>query len=349
MTTLNDGYYIINNTTSGSIGTINLIGSSTAITGAGTSMEVASQTAGGGGGIRPPAERAKYSATLVFSYVKSKLTRIEQSRLKSRIARLQYLLETCDETEQFALKDELVRNAAIAIREQECAACGYDRNIDRKTIDRFRKDAKTRIDFDELEKFPRPIPENVRKKIQSVREKGLFDTLWVLYNNPSKEQVKSTKDKIIEKDPILFGTYCYAPDVFYFIADWIDEVCDLTFEQFIERVKAVDPGFDPETVTPLTLKDINAIKDRARQQHDRLKGTTPSNFRSLADQEMAEQQRGATGTPYPLRYTPADPIEPPPVGIPGPHGIPNLDLYPKPKEPKKSLWERIREWRRIRA
>lgn len=279
-------------------------------------------------------ERAKYSATLVFSFVKSKLNKIEQGRLKARIARLQYLLEACDETEQQALKDELVTHAAVAIREQEAAACGYDQFVGRDIIDRFRRDAKTQIDFEQLDKFPRPIPDKIRKKIALVREKGLFDELWVLYNNPNQEQLKSTKEKIVEKDPILFGRFVYAPDTFYYIADWIDEVCDLTFEQFIDRVKAVDPDFSVDRVTELTLKDLDAIKERARTQHDRLKTTNVRNWRDIAAQEQRDLNgvTGMTGM----------------AGWSSNTGFTGSAATPVPHDPielpKESWWSRLRSW-----
>ena len=241
--------------------------------------------------VRGRQEDGKFSASLIFSYVKSKLTKTQQEKLKARISNLKYILDSCEQTEQFALKDELVKIMAIAIRQQECAACGYDKIIEKQFINKFRDNVKTNIDFKNLESFPRLIPKAIRSKIESVRNKGLFDELWVLYNNPSKEQLKSTKEKVVEKDPILFGMFSYAPDTFYFIADWIDEVCDLTLDKFVDRIKTVDPQYKLAKVKALTLNDIEIIKERAKTQHERLKNTNASTFRNIAGQEEADRKK----------------------------------------------------------
>src|SRR5208283_2775599 len=97
--------------------------------------------------------------------------------------------------------------------------------VDRSVIDKFRYKVKDQvIKFEELEKFPRMIPSKVQKVIAEVKERKLFDKHHVLFIDYTKEQPKKTnKEKIRERDPILFGSYAYQPDRFYFITDWIDE------------------------------------------------------------------------------------------------------------------------------
>ncbi len=48
-----------------------------------------------------------------------------------------------------------------------------------------------------------------------------------------KAFIKTAADAIREKDPILFGITDRHPDRLYFIADWVDEFCDLTLSQLL--------------------------------------------------------------------------------------------------------------------
>ena len=111
----------------------------------------------------------------------------------------------------------------------------------------------------ELENFPRIVPEDVVDKWLPVRE--YFDAAYVLFtdyteNTENKGTVaaalgkQSTQAEVEkkrkEKDPILFGAIKVDPErntmkgncyeKMYFIADWIDDYCDLTFDKLLERL-----------------------------------------------------------------------------------------------------------------
>jgi hypothetical protein len=45
----------------------------------------------------------------------------------------------------------------------------------------------------------------------------------------------SSEEKQKMKDPILFG-YIKETDRLYFIADWEDEYCDLTFDEIVDVI-----------------------------------------------------------------------------------------------------------------
>lgn len=52
------------------------------------------------------------------------------------------------------------------------------------------------------------------------------------YKETVEERTKKTEQK---RDPILFGVI-RGSDKLYFIADWIDEYCDLTFEKITSQL-----------------------------------------------------------------------------------------------------------------
>lgn len=236
----------------------------------------------------------RISPKLYFSYVKSKLNKTQTKKLKARLQKLQSLVKNADETGQKALYEELSKMLFIAIRESEAAACGHDVYVNRADIDKFMnivteddENSRNPIRFKKLEEFPRAIPAKIQKTIKSVQAKGLFDELWVLYLDYSGEEIKSNKQKIKEKDPILFGKFSYDEARHFFIADWIDEYCDLTLSAFVSKLKTNDEEYDVSKTEDVTPEYLERIKNEIKEREERLKGTNPSNFRD----RMAEEDR----------------------------------------------------------
>lgn len=130
----------------------------------------------------------------------------------------------------------------------------------------------------ELENYPREIPDDVVDKWLAVKD--LFDAAYIVFtdytehtedkNTVAAAQGKTSTTKEInkkrkEKDPILFGvlkvdsgtktlrnnTY----EKLYFIADWVDEYCDLTFDKLVEKMaKELNKEVSHE-IKPITTKE----------------------------------------------------------------------------------------------
>jgi DNA polymerase III delta prime subunit len=229
---------------------------------------------------------------LYFNYVKSKLNKTQTKKLKARLDKLQILVKSAQESGQTALYEELTKMLLVAVRESQAAACNYDVYIKKADIDKYRylvceneQDRAQIVFFKTLEEFPRSIPAKVQKVIKSVKSKGLFDQLHVLYLDYSKETIKSNKEKIREKDPILFGTFNYDAEKFYFITDWIDEYCDLTLSSFVDKLKTDDQEYDVNKVGDLTTEYLETIKKEIQDRENRLRGTGMSNFRDNMEEE----------------------------------------------------------------
>ena len=235
--------------------------------------------------------RTPYSVDLIFSFVKSKFSKLEQREIEQRLRNLRLVIQSCSETGQTALADQMLIEQATAIRQQEVAAAGYDTFVTLKDVMKFKDKTKTQIDWAPLEKFPRPIPQGIRNKIATVKKKNLFDELMVLFHNPTKEQLSSTKEKIISKDPILFGRFAYAPEVLYFICDWEDEVCHLTMKEFVKQLSQADPEFETQTVKPISRKEAEAIKERAMEKATVLNRTNRSSYKELAALDDLSNQK----------------------------------------------------------
>lgn len=235
-----------------------------------------------------PGRKGDISPRLYFRYVKSKLTVIETRKHQSQIDKLSKLIHKADVIGQFGLSEELSIQLAICVRELEAKACGIEFSIDRSVIRKYRHHVKdVNVRLCSLESYPRVIENSIHKKIQRIQKKNLFDSYEVLYLDYSGSNApkKSNKQKIIEKDPILFGVYNYAPDKMYFILDWVDEYCDLTMDKLLDKVRESDPEYSVEHIPDVSSKTIDRIVREVSKKHERLKNTNVDNYEELAAQE----------------------------------------------------------------
>ena len=247
-------------------------------------------------GIVTPGKRI--SPRLYFNYVKSKLSKLETKKLKSKLQKLQALLRNSEEVGQTALSEEYQKMLLVAVRDSEAASCGYDTYILGEHINKFRYLVKENdkanvnpVEFKKLSEFPRSIPANIQKTIKAVQKKGLFDELHVLYLDYTKEPIKSNKEKIREKDPVLFGTFAYDPSKYYYIADWVDEYCDLTLGKFIDTLKTNDKEYDVNVIEDISTDYLARIKAEIKELEERLSSTRPNNFRDkMKEEELAKER-----------------------------------------------------------
>jgi hypothetical protein len=233
----------------------------------------------GGTEVKATRRVGNINPRLYFSYVKSKLNDMELTKLKIRLDKLKKLVQSTVELGQQAAFEEFSRQLAVTVRESEAAACGIKGYVLKEHIEKFRSLTKD-VHFTTFDKFPRAVPEIVRSKIKDIKSKDLFDEFWILYLD-YKEPLKTNKEKIREKDPILFGKYSYEPDKYYFIIDWVDQYCDLTITKFVDTIKIKEIEKIPEIDEKLIAKIMKDVKDRT----DRLNNTKPSNFRELMKEE----------------------------------------------------------------
>lgn len=270
----------------GDLPTITFNGQSNSVLtiGSGTEIRLSDQSFGG--------SRKDIHPKLYFTFVKSKLTKIETGKLKKKILGLKFHAEEAFAASQKGLYEELTKHLAIAIREQIVSIAGIDQYVTKTDIEKFLKLVRGNVvELDPLEEFPRVLPNKVRKKLKTVQEKELFDEYWILHTNLTKEKVTTTKEKIREKDPILFGKFSYNPDKFYYIIDWVDEVCDLTLETFVETMNKVEKDYRPSPIKDLTDKEIKKITEEVKERELRLQKTSPANFRLLMNQEDKTYQK----------------------------------------------------------
>ena len=149
-------------------------------------------------------------------------------------------------------------------RERKAIESGFTTYIQKDDVVEYIDDvASNVVKIIELERFERDIPDEVVEKIQQAN--GIFDEMYVIYTDYTGKDEKKVAKERQERDPILFGVFINRDghvinNRFYFIADWIDEYCDLTLDKMISEMKSNSKDMKAyDLVTPEEYKDI--IKD----------------------------------------------------------------------------------------
>lgn len=258
--------------------------------GAGTSISLGGNTFTDRNGTK------RVHPRLYFKYIKSKLTKLEQSKLKPQLAKLQAMVKQAKEMNQQALYEVISEKIVGIVRDAEIVAAGLNTYVTQESVEKFLRMAKTedgagKVDFLPVENYPRLIPKDIGKKMASLKKKGIFDSFKILFLTYDTTKLKSNKEKIREKDPILFGVTSTHKDRLYFVADWIDEYCDLTLDKFLEKVPASDTILKPVDDT-----FIEELRQEVMARAERLANTNRGNFRDLMVQEDKVSSSSALNT-----------------------------------------------------
>lgn len=235
-----------------------------------------------------------FSPRIYMKYVKSRFSELERKELDDRVEKITLMLraikEFPKEIQQKALYENLCESLVVTIQESEMFVCGYKHYILKKDINKYTKVADRVVKFESLEQYPRIIPAFIRDKIVTVQKKGLFDRYWILYTDYTEEKLKTNKEKIVEKDPIVFGGISFNKDRLYYIADWEDEYCDLTLDKLINTIK-VDEINPLKTIPEVTIEMIEQIKQDVIDRYNRLESTNSKNWKEKAAEEDTVWQR----------------------------------------------------------
>lgn len=243
-------------------------------------------------------ESGRITPKLAFRIIKTKLGAADQKELSSRIRKIKTLLDNARRIDQRAMYENLSIALIAAVKEQELDVLGYGKSIPYKSLLKCMKLVKgPNISLTELANYVRPIPAKISKIIRKCQKDKVFDSYYILHLEyedkigvdgkveNEKSSDKTNRDRIREKDPILFGRLNHVQDKMFFIADWVDEYCDLTLEKFIRDVREDDPEFNFDRTTRFTSADFERIFDETEARVNRLNTTNRGNFRRYMDEE----------------------------------------------------------------
>ena len=167
-----------------------------------------------------------------------KLSADQEQTYVNRLKEIVECMGYCDVTGQVGLKEKLFAELITNKYESVLFANGMYKAVSADKIVELAQGSKKALSLDYIQNYGRVIPTDVIKKKIEADKLHVFDNYVILHYDPDgKSYVATEKEKKKEvekkKDPILFGVIM-GSDKLYYIADWIDEYCDLTFDKLTE-------------------------------------------------------------------------------------------------------------------
>lgn len=240
--------------------------------------------------------------SVYFDYVKELKNKLDESEYAIIIDNALTMLEKTKKTGQVEMAKKLAHQAELAMREVDAAKQGFDIFVLRKDIETFidKVEAKS-IKIIELSRYTRDIPDDKLDIITKAKE--IFDELYIVYTDYSLKDTKKVAKARRDKDPIVFGAFfdktsdkkdsIYVEDRMFFIADWIEEKCDLTLEEIVRKtddklgknitykvptdkasatqIKAYLASFNVEKDEEIKMKPTMIFKKKAKKAVEKVK------------------------------------------------------------------------------
>ncbi len=178
--------------------------------------------------------------SLYFNYVKRKFGIIESMRMDKRKKQIEKAFYAAVENGQDVLAEKFLNILAKETKEAVLYAKGIKFFINRDELNKYKyKIRGGHISDTRFDAYTRVIPKDILKKKKSFE--GVFDE-FVIYHayieeleeKREKKQKITPAEKSKMKDPVLFGTIKENPGFLYFIDQWDDELCDLSFDEMVD-------------------------------------------------------------------------------------------------------------------
>ena len=164
----------------------------------------------------------------------------KEREFKDRVESYLELIHKAIALNQETQIEKLVSELVIHVYESVLAVSGINRYITISDLITLQKRCEKQLDIDYIRNFTRIIPDSAAEKKVLADNLYVFDNYVVLYYDPSgksfafTEREKRELDRI-KRDPILFGVI-QGSEKLYYIDSWIDELCDLTWDQVVEKL-----------------------------------------------------------------------------------------------------------------
>lgn len=192
----------------------------------------------------------KFDVVGFFANVKN-FTEEEGDKYKNRIAEYVNCIGYTEMTGQVALKEKLFANLVINKYESVLYANGMYKAISESALVEFAKNCPKELSLDYVVNYTRNIPIEIIKKKVEADKMEIFDNYCILHydgdkDDSSTEMTQEEKEEEVrkKKDPILFGLIAGSKKLYY-VADWVDEYCDLTLDDIVDIVgkETVEKGY----------------------------------------------------------------------------------------------------------
>lgn len=194
--------------------------------------------------IFEPKKKKTYTLKLDQLFDRIKVETGKEKEFIDRIDQYISLIKKAQVLHQEAQEEELFDKLIIHVYESVLSISGFNKYIAEDDLIKLQRKCDKKLSIDYIKNFVRVIPDDVVEKKLKADNLQIFDNYAVLYYDPTNNSTNNTKKEkeIIEenkkKDPILFGIIA-GSDKLYYIADWVDEFCDLTLDQVVNKIGEV--------------------------------------------------------------------------------------------------------------
>ena len=187
-------------------------------------------------GLHPKDNFDELTPTQYFDRLKGMKKDITEEDIGNVLNNCMELMEKPKITGQKKMAKKIYEQAQILLRELKAVKAGFDTYVLREDILYYiEKISKKTVKIIELENYERDIPDDVVAAL--VKAQPYFDEFFIIFTDYTGEAERTVQKEKRDKDPILFGVIHHPEkdnvptNRFYFIADWVDEYCDLTLEE----------------------------------------------------------------------------------------------------------------------
>ena len=187
---------------------------------------------------------------------------------KDRVSKYLTALHNATNIGQTALQEELIRGLITNRYESVLYAEGCYYAVTEDLVAKFASQCEKGLKLSYLKNFARPIPQEVIDKVAKMNELEVFDNYVVLYYDPEGKVYKETAyEEAKRRDPIIFGVIAGSKKLYY-VADWIDEYCDLTLDAFVDAlgIEKDDLHFDAEEIKKAKSESEQKSKKNKRKK-----------------------------------------------------------------------------------
>lgn len=182
---------------------------------------------------------------------------------------------------QTALVDKLKLRLESAKSEIQLVMLGLKQYLTEEQIIDFynasNKDKNLKLTW--IKHFVKPIPSKVLDLKANLDAQFVFDNYVILHYDPNNDATDLTnfeKEERVkrEKDPILFGVIKDSRRLYY-VADWIDDYCNLTLDTVIETLQEKVGEINNDTVkTYIDLGIRNENRQKLPKREEAVTATT---------------------------------------------------------------------------
>lgn len=187
-----------------------------------------------------------------FDDLKEKCVNINLDNLEKSLQEIPAQIQKAEKIGQKFLAEKLKRHIYLIMKEKTLLNYGINKYVSLYDINRFIDGIEDYVvKFCEIMAFPRIIPNEVVEKIEKMKSLGLFSEFYIVFTDYTDEEIisdKAKKQREINRDPIVFGTIDGYQDRYYFIADWVDEYCDITFDKMVNTLQSMDKSYKPKEI-----------------------------------------------------------------------------------------------------